>query len=283
MIDLIFQKGYAMRFEKAEETISFIRSKTNFDPEFGLILGTGLGDLSDDINPVQVFDYAEIPHFPISTVESHKGKLIFGYLAGRKVVAMAGRFHYYEGYAAAEVTFPVIVMKKLGVVRLFISNAAGSVNPDIYAGDLVLIRDHINLTPDNPLRGLNDDRLGPRFPDMLKAYDREGNKKILQIATSLEIKLHEGVYLGLQGPNMETPAEYKFANIIGADVLGMSTVSEVIMAKYLELPLFVFSIATNRCYPLDEIGVSSVEEVIRMAQESGKQLSKLIKEILPTL
>jgi len=272
-----------MRFEKAEETISFIRSRTNFDPEFGLILGTGLGDLSDDIEPVQVFDYAEIPHFPISTVESHKGKLIFGYLAGRKVVAMAGRFHYYEGYSSAEVTFPVIVLKKLGIARLFISNAAGSVNPDIYAGDLVLIRDHINLTPDNPLRGLNDDRLGPRFPDMLKAYDREGNKNILQIASSLGIKLHEGVYLGLQGPNMETPAEYKFANIIGADVLGMSTVSEVIMAKYLELPFFVFSIATNRCYPLEEIGVSSVEEVIRMAQESGKQLSKLIKEILPTL
>lgn len=272
-----------MRFEKAEETISFIRSRTNFDPEFGLILGTGLGDLSDDIDPVHVFDYAEIPHFPISTVESHKGKLIFGYLAGRKVVAMAGRFHYYEGYSSAEVTFPVIVLKKLGIARLFISNAAGSVNPDIYAGDLVLIRDHINLTPDNPLRGLNDDRLGPRFPDMLKAYDWEGNKKILNIASSLGIKLHEGVYLGLQGPNMETPAEYKFANIIGADVLGMSTVSEVIMAKYLELPLFVFSIATNRCYPLDEIVVSSVEEVIRMAQESGKQLSKLMKEILPTL
>jgi purine-nucleoside phosphorylase len=216
-------------------------------------------------------------------VESHKGKLIFGHLAGKKVVVMAGRFHYYEGYAAAEVTFPIIVLKKLGIKRLIISNAAGSVNPAIYAGDLVLIRDHINLTPDNPLRGINDDRLGPRFPDMLHAYDRAGNKMVLNMAKSLGITLHEGVYLGLQGPNMETPAEYKFANIIGADVLGMSTVSEVIMAKYLDLPLFVFSIATNKCYPLDEIGVSSVEEVIGMAQKSGKQLSKLIKELLPAL
>lgn len=272
-----------MRFEKAEEAISFIKSKTDFEPDFGLILGTGLGDLTDEIEVVYQFNYAEIPHFAISTVESHKGQLVFGFLAGRKVVAMAGRFHYYEGYSAAEVTFPVIVLKKLGIKRLFISNAAGSVNPAIYAGDLVVIRDHINLTPDNPLRGINDERLGPRFPDMLHAYDHEGNKKVLEIASNLGIKLHEGVYLGLQGPNMETPAEYKFAHIIGADVLGMSTVSEVIMAKYLSLPLFVFSIATNRCYPLDEIGVSTVEEVIRMAQESGKTLSKLIKEILPSL
>ena len=272
-----------MRFEKAEEAISFIKSKTAFEPDFGLILGTGLGDLSDDMEVVYQFNYSEIPHFAISTVESHKGQLLFGYLAGRKVVAMAGRFHYYEGYSAAEVTFPVIVLKKLGIKRLFISNAAGPVNPAIYAGDLVIIRDHINLTPDNPLRGINDERLGPRFPDMLHAYDKEGNKKVIQIASDLGIKLHEGVYLGLQGPNMETPAEYKFAHIMGADVLGMSTVSEVIMAKYLSLPLFVFSIATNRCYPLDEIGVSTVEEVIKMAQESGKILSKLIKEILPTL
>ncbi|MEY3322103.1 MAG: hypothetical protein RLZZ417_1686 [Bacteroidota bacterium] len=280
---MYFIKKSSMRFEKADEVISFIKSKTDFEPDFGLILGTGLGDLSDEIEVVCQFNYAEIPHFAISTVESHKGQLVLGYLAGRKVVAMAGRFHYYEGYSAAEVTFPVIVLKKLGIKRLFISNAAGSVNPAIYAGDLVIIRDHINLTPDNPLRGINDERLGPRFPDMLHAYDHEGNNKVLQIASNLGIKLHEGVYLGLQGPNMETPAEYKFAHIIGADVLGMSTVSEVIMAKYLSLPLFVFSIATNRCYPLDEIGVSTVEEVIRMAQESGKTLSKLIKEILPSL
>ena len=272
-----------MRFDNAEESIAYIRSKTDFDPEFGLILGTGLGNLSDEIEVVHQFDYAEIPYFAISTVESHKSKLIFGFLAGRKVVAMAGRFHYYEGYSAAEVTFPLIVLKKLGIQRLFISNAAGSVNPSIYAGDLVLVRDHINLTPDNPLRGLNDERLGPRFPDMLHAYDHEGNKKVLALASKLGINLHEGVYLGLQGPNMETPAEYKFAHIIGADVLGMSTVSEVIMAKYLSLPLFVFSIATNRCYPLDVIGVSSVEEVIKMAQKSGVTLSKLIKEILLTL
>jgi purine-nucleoside phosphorylase len=272
-----------MRFEKAVEALSFIKSKTDFEPEFGFILGTGLGDLADEIQVVCQFDYADIPHFAISTVESHKGKLIFGFLAGRKVVAMAGRFHYYEGYSAAEVTFPVIVLKKLGIKRLFISNAAGSVNPDIHAGDLVIIRDHINLTPDNPLRGVNDDRLGPRFPDMLHAYDREGNQRIRKIAEGMGIKLHEGVYLGLQGPNMETPAEYKFAHLLGADVLGMSTVAEVIMAKYVSLPLFVFSIATNRCYPLDEIGVSSVEEVIKMAQESGKSLSKLIKEILPSL
>jgi purine-nucleoside phosphorylase len=196
---------------------------------------------------------------------------------------MAGRFHYYEGYTMQQITFPVRVMKFLGIQRLFISNAAGSVNQHIYAGDLVFLKDHINLQADNPLRGHNDERLGPRFPDMLHAYDRTLNARALAIAREQGVAAHEGVYLGLQGPNLETPAEYNFAHNMGADVVGMSTVPEVLVARHMSLPLLVVSIATNRCYPIEDIRETSLDDVVAVAKGAEKRLSGIIKALLTEL
>jgi purine-nucleoside phosphorylase len=193
---------------------------------------------------------------------------------------MAGRFHYYEGYSMQEVTFPVRVLQGLGIERLFISNAAGSVNPNIQAGDLVFIKDHINLHAENPLRGENDERLGPRFPDMLQTYDRELNTRALSIASAAGIRAHEGVYLGLQGPNLETPAEYNFAHIIGADVVGMSTIPEVLVARHMSLPVFVASVATNKCYPISEIRPTTVADVIAVANAAAGQLTQIVKALI---
>jgi len=275
--------GDPMWFARSEETLAHIRSRTDFEPEFGLILGTGLSGLAEEIEVVHLFDYDELPHFPISTVDSHRGELLLGTLAGRRMVAMAGRFHTYEGYSAAEVAYPIIVLKRLVIKRLFLTNASGSVNPQMHAGDIVLLRDHINLNPDNPLRGPNDARLGLRFPDMKQAYDRAGNREIIARAAALGIALHEGVYLGLPGPNMETPAESRMAHLLGADVIGMSTIHEVIMASYLSLPLIAFSVVTNRCYPADEAGDATLEEVIRVARQGGLTLSALLNDLLPFL
>lgn len=269
-----------MLYDQIQESVAYLRNRVSLAPAYGIILGTGLSDLADAIETVATVPYRDIPHFPVSTVESHRGELVFGMLAGQPVVAMAGRFHYYEGYTMEQVAFPVRVLKFLGIQRLIISNAAGSVNQHIYAGDIVFIKDHINLHHDNPLRGPNDERLGPRFPDMLKAYDRGVNARALTVAARHGFRAHEGVYLGLPGPNLETPAEYTFAHLIGADVVGMSTVPEVIAAKHLELPLLVFSIATNRCYPIEEIRETSVEDVIEMAREAGKRAEIMVKELL---
>jgi purine-nucleoside phosphorylase len=267
-------------YDQIQEALVFIRQKTDFEPEFGLILGTGLGDISEQIERVAVIPYREIPHFPVSTVESHKGELVFGTFAGRKVVTLVGRFHYYEGWSMQQVTFPIRVLKFLGIQRLLISNAAGSVNGQFEAGDLVFIRDHINLQADNPLRGENDERLGPRFPDMLKAYDRQLNAVALAIAAKNGIRAYEGVYLGLQGPNLETPAEYNFAHLMGADVVGMSTVPEVLVARHMALPVFVCSIATNKCYPIEEIQETTLESVVAVAQAAGDKLALVIEELL---
>jgi len=269
-----------MLYQNIQEAVALIRQKTDFQPRYGIILGTGLSGLADDIEVTVEIPYGDIPHFPVSTVQSHRGKLILGHLAGIPVAAMAGRFHYYEGYTARQITFPVRVLKFLGIERLLISNAAGSVNPAIEAGDLVFIRDHINLQPDNPLRGANDERLGPRFPDMLGTYDRQLNTRALAIARRHSIRAHEGVYLGLQGPNLETPAEYNMFHIMGADVVGMSTVPEVLVARHMELPVFVASVATNKCYPIEEIKPTSVEDVIAMAQSAEARLTKIVKELL---
>ncbi|MFZ4426347.1 MAG: purine-nucleoside phosphorylase [Saprospiraceae bacterium] len=265
------------------ESAQFIRKKTDFEPEFGIILGTGLSGLASEIEVVCNLPYEIIPHFPISTVESHRGELVLGYLGGRRVVAMAGRFHYYEGYSLQQVTFPVRVLKMLGIRRLLISNAAGSVQPEIEAGDIVFIRDHINLQPDNPLRGPNDEKLGPRFPDMHDAYDRRLNAEALEIAHKNGIRAHEGVYLALPGPNLETPAEYRFANIIGADVVGMSTVPEVIVARHMDLPVFVASVATNKCFPIESIASTSVEDVIAVAKSTEPKLALVFKSLLKTM
>ncbi len=267
-------------YEQLQETLDFLRKRTDFQPEIGLILGTGLGDLAVHIDTELAIPYAEIPHFPVSTVQSHSGKLIFGTFAGRRVVAMAGRFHYYEGYDMKQVTFPVRVMKGLDIRRLLISNAAGSVSPHIFAGDLVFVKDHINLHAENPLRGPNDERLGPRFPDMLGTYDRELNAQALEIANELGIRAHEGVYLGLQGPNLETPAEYRMANIMGADLVGMSTIPEVLVARHMELPIWVASVATNKCFPLEDLRPTTVDDVIAVAKAAEPRLTAIVERLL---
>ncbi len=269
-----------MLYEQIQEAVAFIKSKTSFEPQFGIILGTGLGNLVDEIDVEATIDYKDIPHFPVSTVQSHKGKLIFGTLAGRSIVAMAGRFHYYEGYSMQQVTFPVRVLKFLGIERLIISNVSGSTNAAFEAGDIIFIKDHINLQPENPLRGVNDERLGPRFPDMKETYDRALNTKALAIAKSNNIRAHEGVYLCLQGPNLETPAEYNFIHKIGGDVVGMSTVPEVIVAKHMELPIFVVSVVSNKCFPIDEIKKTTLEDVIQLAKEVEPKMRLIVMEIL---
>jgi len=269
-----------MLYDQIQETIQFIRSKTNFQPEFGIILGTGLGQLTDDIEVVFEIPYSEIPHFPVSTVQSHKSKLIFGKLAGKNIVAMAGRFHFYEGYSMEQVTFPVRVLKFLEIKKLIISNVSGSTNADFNAGDIVFVKDHINLQPENPLRGNNDERLGPRFPDMLKTYDRKLNAKALEIAKQNNITAHEGIYVALQGPNLETPAEYQFLHRIGGDLVGMSTVPEVLVARHMGLPVFVLSVVSNKCFPIEEITETTVEDVIQLANEVQPKMSLIVKEML---
>ncbi|MEL6141557.1 MAG: purine-nucleoside phosphorylase [Bacteroidota bacterium] len=269
--------------DQIQECIAFIRKRTDFQPRLGLILGTGLSSLAEDIAVEREFNYGLLPFFPISTVESHAGKLLLGTLNGVPVVAMAGRFHYYEGYSMQQLTFPIRVLQALGIERLIISNAAGSVNANIDAGDIVFLRDHINFLPENPLRGANDERLGPRFPDMLHTYDRELNAKALEIAGRHQLKGHEGVYLALAGPNLETPAEYRMFNLWGADVIGMSTVPEVLVARHMDLPILVVSVVSNKCFPIDEIQETTVEDVIKMVQSVEPKLRKLMSELVQLL
>ncbi|MEM7103505.1 MAG: purine-nucleoside phosphorylase [Bacteroidota bacterium] len=271
-----------MLYHQIEIAVNYIREITDFEPREGIILGTGLGNLAEEIEVVAKITYTDIPNFPESTVQSHKGELIFGHLAGKKVVAMAGRFHYYEGWTMQQVTFPVRVMKFLGIKRLFISNVSGSVNAEFLMGDIVLVRDHINLQPENPLRGVNDERLGPRFPDMSHTYDRSMIIKALEIAKENNIRAHTGVYLALQGPNLETPSEYMFINRIGADLVGMSTVPEVIVAKHMGLKVFVISVVSNQCYPPEVISEVTVEEVIEVAREAEPKMTLIVKGLLNT-
>jgi purine-nucleoside phosphorylase len=270
-------------FDQIQEALVYIKNRTDFQPQYGIILGTGLGNLTDEIKIESEIPYENIPHFPTSTVQSHKGKLIFGHFAGKPIVAMAGRFHYYEGYTMRQVTFPVRVLKALGIKTLFISNAAGSTNANINTGDIVVIRDHINLQPENPLRGHNDERLGPRFPDMLYTYDRDLINRSITIAKDQGVTLHTGVYVGLQGPNLETPAEYNFINTIGGDVVGMSTVPEVLVARHSNLPVWVASVVSNKCFPLNEIKVTTVEDVIAVVQASEPKLRSILHTLISEL
>ncbi|MBX2870856.1 MAG: purine-nucleoside phosphorylase [Saprospiraceae bacterium] len=272
-----------MLYEQLQEALSFLKEKASFQPKFGIILGTGLGQLADDIQVSSSISYKDIPHFPVSTVESHKGQLVFGHLDGIPVVAMVGRFHYYEGYSMKEVTFPVRVLKLLGIDLLVISNAAGGTNPDYQAGDIVFVRDHINMQPENPLRGPNDERLGIRFPDMLATYDRQLNAKAIAIAKSNGIRTHEGVYYGLQGPNLETPAEYQFIHRVGGDLVGMSTIPEVLVARHMNLAVFVLSVVTNKCFPLEAIRETTLEEVIETASSAEPKMRLIVKELLKDL
>jgi purine-nucleoside phosphorylase len=265
--------------EKIKEAAAFIQQKAGTNPQYGIILGTGLGGLIQEIEISDVIDYQDIPHFPVSTVESHSGKLIFGMLAGKNVVAMQGRFHYYEGYSMQQVTFPVRVMKLLGVQKLFVSNAAGGLNPTYEISDLMILNDHINLLPENPLTGKNLDEMGVRFPDMLEAYDREMIKQGLIIASENQIRVHQGVYVSVSGPNLETPAEYKFLRIIGADAVGMSTVPEVIVARQMNMPVFAISVITDLCFE-GRLKYVTLEEVIAAAQKAEPSLTKLMKELI---
>jgi len=262
-----------------EESVHFITERTRIVPQIGIILGTGLGKLVDDVEIDRVIPYEEIPHFPVSTVETHKGNLVLGMLSGKPVVVMQGRFHYYEGYTLQQVTFPVRVMKGLGVKVLIVSNAAGGLNRNMRRGDLMVITDHINLLGDNPLRGPNDPELGPRFPDMSQVYDPELRGLALQIGLEHGIYLHQGVYVALPGPSLETPAEYRFLIRIGADAVGMSTVPEVIVAKHAGLRVFGISCITDLAIE-GVVAPLSFEEVVQAANEAQPKLTLIIRELV---
>lgn len=268
--------------EKIQEAADFLKDKVKDIPGIGVILGTGLGDLVNYIEDPQVIDYKDIPHFPVSTVEGHSGKLIFGKLGGKRVMAMQGRFHYYEGYDMKQVTFPVRVMQKLKVERLFVSNAAGGMNKEFRVGDVMVITDHINLFPENPLRGKNFEDLGPRFPAMTEAYSHKLIKLADDIAEKNEMRLMHGVYVGTPGPTFETPAEYEYFRIIGGDAVGMSTVPEVIVANHAGMEVFGVSVITD-LGGKDIKEVPTHEEVQKAALKAQPNMTKLITELLKAL
>ena len=264
--------------EKIQETAAYLKSKMHTQPETAIILGTGLGSLADEITDKYEISYKDIPHFPLSTVEGHSGKLIFGKLGQKDIMAMQGRFHFYEGYSMQEVTFPVRVMRELGIKTLFVSNAAGGMNPAFSIGDLMIITDHINLFPEHPLRGKNIP-YGPRFPDMSQAYDRELIRKADAIAQEKGIKVQHGVYLGTQGPTFETPAEYKMFHIMGADAVGMSTVPEVIVANHCGIKVFGVSVITDLGLEGQIVEVSH-EEVQKAADEAQPRMTEIMRELI---
>ncbi|WP_374165502.1 purine-nucleoside phosphorylase [Arcticibacter sp. MXS-1] len=270
-------------FQNIYSTAEYIKKRIgDFQPEVGIILGTGLGGLVNDIEVQHKLLYANIPDFPVSTVEFHSGRLIFGILQGKKVVAMQGRLHFYEGYDMKQITFPVRVMKVLGIKHLFVSNASGSLNEEIKKGDLMIIEDHINLQPDNPLRGRNYDDFGPRFPDMNYPYNVELVKKGMEIAAAHNIRCHKGVYVSVAGPNLETKAEYRYLRIIGGDAVGMSTVPEVIVANHMGLPVFAVSVITDEGFSENPEPVS-VEDIVRVAEEAEPKMTLILKELLASL
>jgi purine-nucleoside phosphorylase len=267
---------------KINETISYIANLTKIKPVVGVVLGTGLGGLVDEIDIKSELSYEDIPNFPVSTVESHAGKLIFGYIANKPVVAMQGRFHYYEGYSMQEITFPIRVMKFLGIKTLLISNAAGGMNPLYKKGEIMIMDDHINLLGDNPLIGPNDDEIGVRFPDMSEPYSKRLIKIAEDIALERKIKLQKGVYIAVSGPNLETRAEYRFLRDIGGDVVGMSTVPEVIVARHMDIEVFGLSVVTDECFP-DALEPAKVEDIIKTANGAQPRLTFLMKQVIEKL
>jgi purine-nucleoside phosphorylase len=269
--------------KEIQEATEYLTSRGIIEPEVGIILGTGLGNLFvKEIKKQIAIPYNSIPKFPISTVEFHKGQLIYGELKGKKVLAMHGRFHYYEGYSMQQITLPVRVMKMLGVKHLLISNAAGNMNLNWKKGQLMLIDDHINLLGDNPLRGKNYDMLGPRFPDMSAPYSKELNKKLKTIAKEKGITLNEGVYVSVMGPNLETRAEYRFLHKIGADAVGMSTVPEVIVANHAGIPCCAISVLTDDCDP-DNLKPANIQEIVNIAGKAEPMLTELYVELIKQL
>jgi len=265
--------------QKIKATADYIKSKTNFGGKIAIILGSGLGGFASGIKEEYVFPYSEIPNFPVSTVEGHSGRLIIGKYADKTVIAMQGRFHYYEGYSMEEVTFPIRVFKMLGIENLIVSNAAGGINYSFEVGDVMMITDHINFFGTNPLIGKNIDELGPRFPDMTHTYDPEFCKIAHEIARKKYIRLHEGVYVGGTGPSFETPAEYRFFHTIGGDAIGMSTVPEVIVAKHMGMRIFGISVITNNGLVINEEG-NKHSEVLDVASIAAPKLETIIGELI---
>jgi len=270
-------------YNQIQAATQYIRHIYSGEIKVAMTLGTGLSGIKDDMDILHTIPYADIPHFPQSTVEGHEGQLLIGTWHDVEVMVMSGRFHCYEGYTAKEVTFPVRVVQALGIDNLWISNAAGGLKAEYPAGALILIKDHINLMPDHPLTGPNDDRLGLRFPDMKEAYTESLRDRFKLAANTADIIYHEGVYVSLQGPSLETPAEYNMLHIMGADVVGMSTVPEVIVAKHAEINTMVCSIVSNVCYPPEEITETTLEEVIAVAHEAGGQLKMVWEQMIKNL
>lgn len=268
--------------EKLNETVNYLIKEGVDTPEIGIVLGTGLGGLVSEISVIKEFDYDKIPHFPVSTVESHHGKLIYGTIRNKKVLVMQGRFHYYEGYDMKEITLPIRVMKLIGVKNLLISNAAGAVNLAYKKSSLMLITDHINLYPDNPLRGKNNNDFGPRFPDMSEPYSKDMNNILRAIAKEKDILLNEGVYVPVSGPNLETRAEYRMIRMLGGDAVGMSTVPEVIVANHMKLPCCAISVLTDECDP-DNLAPVALSEILEAAAVAEPQLTALYTELIDRL
>jgi purine-nucleoside phosphorylase len=264
------------------EAAAFIQEHLDTMPEYLLILGTGLGQLAEEMTVDTVLPYDEIPHFPVSTVESHAGKLLLGSLGGKPVMAMQGRFHYYEGYSMQQIVFPVRVAKALGVQTLLVSNACGGLNPNFERGDIMLINDHINFLGDNPLMGPNDPELGPRFPDMSMPYTERLMATAEQAALDLGIKMYQGVYLAVSGPMLETKAEYRYMRQLGADVVGMSTVPEVIAAVHMSMEVLGISVITDECFP-DSLEPVSLDDVLEAAAMAEPQLTRVVVEVLKRL
>ncbi len=265
--------------ERIKEAGKFIQSKTRIKPRIGIILGTGLGDLTKEIEVESKLSYQNIPYFAVPTTPGHEGSLILGRLVGKMIMAMQGRFHFYEGYSLEEITFPLRVMKYMGVNVIIESNAAGGMNPNFKAGDLMVITDHINLIGNNPLIGPNDDKLGPRFVDMCEPYDKKLIELYEKVAMREKVRIHRGVYVGVSGPNLETPAEYRFLRLIGADAVGMSTVPEVIVAKHSGLKVLGISCITDECFP-DKLEPANLAKLIKVANLAEPKMTRLIKGIL---
>lgn len=269
-------------FTRIKDIADFLRNKGIVNPEIGIVLGTGLGRMVSEIDMEFGIDYSEIPNFPVSTVESHKGRLIYGNLNDHKVLAMQGRFHIYEGYSLQQVTLPIRVMQLLGVKCLLLSNAAGAINKSYQKGDLMLLDDHINLLPANPLTGANIDELGPRFPDMSRPYSATINSKMQSAAQNLGITLHMGVYAAVAGPNLETRAEYRYLGMIGSDAVGMSTVPEVIVANHMGMPCSAVSVITDLCDP-DNLQPANLQDILETAAKAETKLISLFKEVITEL
>ena len=268
--------------QKINETLNVIHKHTRDSYPIGIILGTGLGALVKEIKVEHEIDYAELPHFPLSTVESHHGKLIFGEIGNKKVVALQGRFHYYEGYSMQQITFPIRLMKFLGVETLLVSNACGGMNPLFKRGDVMIMDDHINLLGDNPLIGKNEDELGPRFPDMSEPYSKKLIALAEEVALENKIKVHRGVYVAVPGPNLETRAEYRYLRATGADVVGMSTIPENIVANHMGMKVLGFSIITDECFP-ESLRPVDVSEIIATAMKAEPKMTLIMKEVIKRL